>query len=456
MLIEISKELKIDGPPDFFERDLMARLSFQNPAFLEATERGRWTGNIPCTIASYTRDDLSRLTVPRGFARQLCIIARMEGIPFTIKDQRRTLEPVDFAFTGRLWDFQANAVQSVLAHDFGTLAAPTGSGKTVMALAIIAARRQPALILVHTRELAAQWVDRIGAFLGIPATDVGMIGSGKKRIGERITVALVQSLYRCASDVAQHVGFIVVDECHRTPSRTFTEAVGAFDSRYMLGLSATPWRRDKLSRLIFWHLGDVVHEVDRAALVEAGHLVEAEVVQRETSFRTDLDASEQYSRVLSELTIDPDRNAMIVADLAEAARKGSGICLALTDRKAHVETLHDMLRDQGIEAAALHGGLPAKERGRVVDALHEGKVHVLLATGQLIGEGFDLPALSALFLATPIRFSGRVLQYLGRVLRPARGKERATVVDFIDKGVPVLRASAAARAKIYKHLSAGG
>jgi superfamily II DNA or RNA helicase len=176
---------------------------------------------------------------------------------------------VDFTFQGGLRDFQGEAVKDVLTRDFGTLAAPTGSGKTVMALYVVSQRQQPTLIVVHTKELLEQWVDRIQAFLGIPARAVGRIGGGKQRVGEKITVALVQSLFKCAEDVAPHIGFLIVDECHRTPSRTFTEAVTAFDSRFMLGLSATPWRRDRLSRLIYWHLGDKVHEVDRDALIDA-------------------------------------------------------------------------------------------------------------------------------------------------------------------------------------------
>ncbi len=445
MKLKISNKITIDRAPAAFERAVMNRLTFENPAFVEAEERGRWTGKLDRFIECWDRDENGRLVVPRGFARQLCIMARRAGIPFEVVDRRRVLPDVDFRFTGKLRPFQVEAVEAVLSRDFGTLSAPTGSGKTCMALYCIAQRRQPALVVVHTRELLNQWIERIGAFLGIEPDDVGMIGSGKKRIGERITVALVQSLVKCAGDVAPHVGALVVDECHRTPSRTLTEAVSAFDSRYMLGLSATPWRRDRLSRLIFWYLGDVVYEVDRNGLVEQGHLVPVEVVQRETGFETLKDASEQYQAVLSELTEDPARNQQIVDDVARETRTGSGICLVLSDRKAHAETLREMFRDRGVKAAVLHGGLTARERGRVVDVLRAGKIRVLVATGQLIGEGFDLPALETLVLATPIKFSGRVLQYVGRVLRPAKGKDKATVLDYVDARVGVLAAAESRR-----------
>ena len=376
-------------------------------------------------------------------------ILQRGGVQHRIEDRRRTLSEVDFSFEGDLYDFQVEAVEAMAKKDFGTLSAPTGSGKTIMTLDLIARRRQPTLIVVHSRELLKQWIVRIEASLGIPAPEVGIIGGGKKQVGGKITVALVQSLFKCADEIAPHVGHLVVDECHRAPSRTFTEAVTAFDCRYMAGLSATPWRRDGLSRLIFWYVGDVVHEVDKTSLVEAGHVLEAEVIWRRTDFEPTYDASEEYSRALSELTQDPARNALIANDVALEAGNGGGVCLVLTDRKAHCEALVGLLIKRGIEAQVLTGDLGNIERARVVEALNAGRIKVLVATGQLIGEGFDCRELSTLFLATPISFNGRLLQYLGRVLRPAPGKGKARVFDYVDVKVGVLEHSARVRARVY-------
>jgi len=303
--------------------------------------------------------------------------------------------------------------------------------------------------VVHTKELQNQWIDRIETFLGIPAPEVGIIGGGKMMVGDKITVALVQSLYKCASEIAPHIGHLIVDECHRAPSRTFTEAVTGFDCRYMTGLSATPWRRDGLSRLIYWYLGDKVHEVDKEALVDAGHVLQAEVVWRETEFNPYHDPSTAYSSMLSELTQDSARNALIAEDVAREARNGGGVCLVLSDRKSHCETLITLLADQGVRADLLTGDLSNGDRQRVVERLNAGRIKVLVATGQLIGEGFDCRELSTLFLATPIKFNGRLLQYLGRVLRPAPGKDKARVFDFVDSRVGVLKAAARSRAWVY-------
>jgi superfamily II DNA or RNA helicase len=338
----------------------------------------------------------------------------------------------------------------MIKKDFGTLSAPTGSGKTVMGLYLIARRRQPAVVIVHTKDLAFQWIRRIEQFLGIPADAVGLIGAGRKQIGDRITVALVQTLYRCTDEVAALTGHIVVDECHRTPSRTFTEAVGAFDCRYMLGLSATPWRRDRLSTLIFWHLGDIHHQVDKARLEEKGHILKVDVVVRRTVFEPYFDPVNDYSRMLSELTADDARNRLIASDVEKEVSAGKGVCLVLSDRKKHCETLQGILRFKfNIQAELLTGDLGTEARRTVLARLGQGRVKVLIATGQLIGEGFDCPDLSTLFMATPIRFSGRVMQYLGRILRPAPGKARARVYDYVDERVAPLMAAARARQRVY-------
>lgn len=439
----------VDLLPGQVVRELRDRLTFTNPQWEENERRGFSNWQTPKKLCSLEEEG-DTLTMPRGFTRQALGILKRHVVTYEFADHRRTLDPVAFHFQGELRDFQLEAVEAMLPRDFGTLAAPTGSGKTVMALALIAERWQPALIVVHTRELLEQWVDRIGTFLGIPAREVGVIGSGKKKLGGKITVGLVQSLYKCADEVAPHVGFLVVDEAHRAPSRTFTEAVTAFDSRFMLGLSATPWRRDGLSRLIYWHLGDKVHEVDKDALVDAGHVLEAEVIWRRTDFDPTYDPSEEYPRMLSELTQDPARNALIADDVAQEARNSCGVCLVLSDRKAHCEVLSELLSKRGIKAQVLTGDFCNGERAQVVKALNAGRISVLVATGQLIGEGFDCKELSTLFLATPIRFSGRLLQYLGRVLRPAPGKEKARVYDYVDVGVGVLEHAARVQAGVYR------
>ncbi len=439
--------------PLHFTRIIQGRLTVPNPAYTEAVKRGRWRGNIPPALYFY-RDAREGLILPRGFARQVILLATMHKVSWELDDRRRTLPEEEFEFTGKLRDYQAEAVQDILKHDFGVLSCATGGGKTIIALAVIAKRRQPTLVVVHTRELAEQWRDRACQFLEMTPDEIGIIGSGKKRIGERLTVGIVNSIYPISSQIRERFGFIVIDECHHCPSRTFTEAVSAFDCRFMLGLSATPYRRDGLSKLIYWHLGDQVHAVDKSHLVREGSILKPEVIQRHTRFSTWTSLTEHYSRGISELTQDRDRNSMIVGDVADFLKINSGPVLVLSERTTHCKVLQAMLADRGVAAEILIGNLSARKRREVVALIRDGKVEALCATGSLVGEGFDLPAASALFLAMPIKFSGRVTQYVGRVLRPSPGKERAVIYDYVDSKEPVLAASGKARQRAYQKIAA--
>jgi superfamily II DNA or RNA helicase len=448
--IILANNLRLFNIPPEIRNQLMKTLTFPNPKWMENERMGRWNRGTPKMLKFYDKVRGGGLWIPRGYMRQLLLLCRRKGITYEIDDQRWTLNPIDFHFEGRLKPFQQKAVNTMMSKDFGTLSAPTGSGKTVMALYIMARRRQPCLIVVHTRDLAFQWMERIETFLGIPKDLVGFIGGGKMNMGDKMTVALVQTLYKCAEEVSKKVGFLVVDECHRCPSRTFTEAVIAFDSKYMLGLSATPFRRDNLSRLIFWHLGDVHFRIDQERLVRTGDVLAADVIVRETKFKPYYDPVNEFSKMMSELTLDDERNRLIASDIAKEAEQNDGVCLVLSDRKKHCETLQSMLRFKyKIPAGLLTGDLSSGERRQVLDRLDQGEIKVLIATGQLIGEGFDRSDLSPLFMVTPIRFSGRVLQYLGRVLRPAPGKKKARVYDYVDVHVDVLKAMARARQRTY-------
>ena len=449
--ITIKENLQLKNlSPELMEL-LIEKLQFINPKWLENERMGRWNRGTPKLLKYYDKVGRTGLWIPRGYIRHLINMCRRQDIKFQIDDQRRKVKPVEFTFRGRLKSFQKIAVDEMLAKDFGTLSSATGSGKTVMALYIIAQRKQPALIVVHTKDLAVQWVERIETFLGIGSEAVGFIGGGKKVIGDKITVALVQSLYKCADEVAENIGFLVVDECHRCPSRTFTEAVSCFDSQFMLGLSATPYRRDQLSKLIFWHLGDKHHEVDKNQLIETGDVLPAKVTFRRTNFTTRYDPVNEYSKMLAELATDTERNILIASDVAREAARNSGICLVLSDRKAHCDNLQALLRYRfKLESELLTGDLDISDRQKVLERINKGQVKVVIATGQLIGEGFDCKELTTLFLATPIKFSGRLLQYLGRVLRPATGKKYARVFDYVDARVETLLKAANARQRVYR------
>jgi superfamily II DNA or RNA helicase len=429
-------------------RHIKRDLTMANPHFSNLVRLGRQTYGTPRQL-TFWEEKGDSLVCPRGFSDRAYQICRDYGEDVTVIDDRRELPTVPLRFRGDLKAFQSDAVQAILPYTHGVLSSGTGSGKTVMALNIIAERKQPTLIIVHTKELLHQWVERAGQFLGMVPGEIGIIGNGKFALGDRVTVGMVQTLCKRVDEVKHRFGHVIVDEAHRTVAKVFTDVVTAFDARFLLGLTATAYRRDGLSRVIFWHLGDRRHEVRKADLLDQGHLCQAQVIWHRTCFDTMLNASEQYSRVLSELTQHQGRNRQICGDVA--AENSQGIKLVLSDRKVHCMELQKILKQKhGIDAAVLVGGLSQKARTAVTEQISQGKVDILIATGALIGEGYDLPALSTLFLGTPIKFSGRLIQYVGRVLRPSPGKDHAVIHDYADHKVNVLDHSARMRGTVYQ------
>jgi hypothetical protein len=237
--IKLAHCLTLFNPPEPLVRKIRSTFIIENPAWISNERMHRWNGGTPRWLACYGRDGDS-LLVPRGALGLIHWFCKELNIRFEFVDNRRALPPVGFSFSGVLKGYQERAVNDTLSRDFNFMQAPTGSGKTVMALSVIAERKQSALIIVHTKELLNQWLDRIVSFLAIPRNEIGIVGNGKLKIGKEITVGIINSIYPVARDIRQHFGHIIVDECHRTPSRTFTEAVSAFDCKYMLGCLPPP------------------------------------------------------------------------------------------------------------------------------------------------------------------------------------------------------------------------
>lgn len=443
-----------------FDDEIYNLLSVTNPEWIENHKMDRWQGNTPKQLKFFEtfKEDPTRLFVPRGTVEEIASLMDSRGIKFEIINETDTIQPMPFRFQATLKPFQAPAVQEMLQHNIGTLCAPTGSGKTVMGLYIIKERLTPALIIVHTKELLYQWADRIEEFLGIPKRRIGIIGDGKSMVGEKITVALIQTLRKFRRDDIERMGIgqMIVDECHRTPSSTFSETIKRFPCHYILGLSATPYRRDGLTKLIFWYAGPKRYEIKPQHLIQDGDLAGIDVKVRRTLFIPSMtDPSSQYTTMLSEMSVNEERNMMIIDDVMEAYKTGE-TCLVLSDRKKHCEILKLMLYSQAsFDGRAEVLTSDTEGRDKIVEDINNGKINVVIATSQLIGEGFDCKKLSALFLTMPIRAKARVTQYIGRVLRPDEKKEKAKIYDYFDEGVRCLYGAFKTRRSVYKQLQGG-
>jgi len=445
-LLQVASECRLSGADARLLDALRRELTIENPKYMAAKQFGRWIGKQLKPQLYFFREEAGAIVFPRGFGNQAVrLCRRVMGVNPEIQDQRRQLDAVELVFQGELRPYQDQAVSAVLAHSFGVLEAGTGSGKTIMALAVIARRQQPTLILVHSKELMYQWQERIKQFLGVEA---GLAGDGRLAI-EPITVAIVNTAKKHLHSLPSRFGQIVVDECHRVPASLFTDVVSAFDCRYMLGLSATAFRReDGMTRLIYFALGDRVHQVDSRVLAASGAVLKPTLDQRPTDFTYGYQG--EYSKLIKALTTrDTRRNQRMAEDIAALLSAGHlGTVLVVSDRVDHCQVLAELLMSRSVPVAVLTGRTPPEERTKIVAEVLENRVQVLLSTLQLIGEGFDCPGLSTLVLATPIKFEGRLLQVVGRIMRPADGKE-ALVIDYVDEQIPVLRRSAASRRAVF-------
>ncbi|WP_232362485.1 DEAD/DEAH box helicase [Desulfogranum mediterraneum] len=444
-VLTVDARCSLQGAPEELKAAIRLALTMDNPKYQAAKRYGRWVGRQLKPTLKFYQTQGEALCFPRGFANQAVLLCRrMIGSGPRIVDRRRRLEPIELEFSGSLRPYQQDAVEAVDHHSFGVLEAGTGSGKTVMALALMARRRQPTLVLVHSKELLFQWQERIQQFLGITP---GQAGDGVLA-PQPITVGIVNTVRKHLESLGPLFGQLIVDECHRVPASLFTEVVAAFDGVYMLGLSATAFRReDSMTRLIYIYMGDRVHRVDPSELAASGAVTLPELVQHQTGFSYRFRG--EYGPMLKALVNDQARNTQIVEDVAELLSRGhSGTVLLVSDRVAHCELLAEQLGARGIRVALLTGQLAKEQRSQVVDDLLHGRLEVLIATLQLIGEGFDCQGLTTLVLATPIKFEGRLLQVVGRIMRPAPGK-KALVIDYVDVQVPLLHRSALEREQLF-------
>jgi len=444
-VMRVAGQCHLAGISRDFLKALQDTLTIDNPKYQAAKKYGRWVGrNFKQQLFFYELDETG-ITFPRGFAAQAAALCRTYmGRGPHIEDLRRKLPEVNYTFQGELRQYQKEAVNAILRRHFGVLVAGTGSGKTVMALEVISKRRQPTLILVHSRELMYQWEERISQFLDIKA---GLIGDAKFDL-QPLSVAIVNSARKRLDDLVPCFGHLVVDECHRVPATLFTEVVKKFDSFYMLGLSATAYRReDGLTRLIYLYMGDRSHQVDPRKLAESGAVLKPQFVQRATDFKYVFRGN--YQALMNSLTKNEARNQQITDDIATEVVESEGTILVVSDRVAHCQKLAQLLADKGLQASVLTGKKSAQERSAIVEALHRNEVKVLVSTLQLVGEGFDVAGLTTLFLTTPIKFTGRLRQVIGRILRPSSGKQ-PKVIDYADEHVGVLKNSAKIRRQAYE------
>ncbi|TWI62662.1 hypothetical protein LZ24_03348 [Desulfobotulus alkaliphilus] len=439
--------------PQTLTNRLIRLAAFQNPEFYKAQAMRFPVWNKP-RIIGCAENHPQHIALPRGCLDALLDLLQENGICPEVQDERLSGHRLAIRFNGTLRKDQKEAVQQMLKHETGVLCAPTAYGKTVTAASLIARRRVSTLVLVHRTELQRQWQERLTVFLDVPKEGLGLIGGGKKKPSGSIDIALMQSLSRSKDlgAVLKPYGQIIIDECHHLSAFSFEAILKQSKAKYVVGLTATPIRRDGHHPIIFMQCGPVRHMADRSEAAPN----RMEVWWKDPGgTKTAPDASIQ--EIFRMLANDKVRNRCIAMDAVDAYREGRKV-LVLTERTDHLAILRECMGDGVENCFVLHGRLPKKERAKVfreLDGLDESTPRVLLATGRLIGEGFDHPPLDTLVLAMPISWKGTLQQYAGRLHREHEHKKDVRIYDYVEKSQPQLARMWDKRQRSYRAMGYG-
>ncbi|MBZ2199816.1 MAG: DEAD/DEAH box helicase family protein [Lentilactobacillus hilgardii] len=439
--------------------------SFRNPKFYEKQRLRLSTFNEPRIINVFDETD-QFLVLPRGIEDELAGI-----IPHTKWTDKVTPgRKIHARFNGKLRSDQETALASLISHRSGILAARTGFGKTVIAARIIAELGVSTLILVHDKELADQWIERLNQFLKI--TDQPFLTehtpTGRKRrkkvigtyFGTKhnrsgiVDVATIQSFKpnQDSREILNQYGLVISDEVHHDAAYTYEQIIKQLHCKYLFGLSATPFRRDGQEPIITMRFGPIRYQtapIDETTLLKVKRLV----IPRFTSLGiTNLQIAnnginQNYEAILN----DEDRNQSILEDIKTVLLEERHV-LVLTNRIEHLQRLALALEVKR-PVFLLYGQQTERQNRQIVEKINQVMgSYVVIATGKYAGEGLDIGTIDTLILAMPHSWKGSSEQYLGRMQRNLSQKSEIRVYDYVDMFVPMLAKMYRKRQKTYEYL----
>jgi superfamily II DNA or RNA helicase len=427
---------------------LTEELNFFNNEYAIKQKMGLSVFGLEKYFKTVVKDD-NDVLIPRGFLDELILYFNEHNIPHKIYDKRHRCDEGKYKPTFKLFNYQQDALDSFKNIDQGILVAPPGSGKTIMALALIANKKQPALIITHRKQIYNQWLTRIEDFLQIPKRKIGQIGSSKKSVKIPITVATIQTLIRMDNlkELSDRFGLILVDECHHMPAKMFRRTITQFNPYYLYGLTATPIRKHNDEKLIFVYLGQIIHEVSKDFKIKTIKSKNIKVVINDTKLQFPYKVrTEDYQLLARIITFDSKRNELIASDVKREVNKGKR-CLILTERKDHVQIMNTYLKRE-FEVITLTGDLTSKKKQEKIKEIELGHFQIIIATGQLLGEGTHFNNLNCLFLVYPFAFEGKLTQYIGRLLHSEKSSK--IVYDYRDREIDYLEKMFKKRLKYYE------
>ncbi len=416
-----------------FLNKLKAFASFDNPQIKVLLSLRKPLYNTPRVIKNFEEDE-RYLKLPRGLIYEVLEYFDKNNIKYKLED-KKFLEKIETKkITFILREEQQEAIKNILKTDFSICVAPPGFGKTLIGAKMTELRSCSTLIVVNKNMLLTQWIQRFVDYFAYEKKDIGYLGKGKNKLTGKIDVATMQSLKNDAS-IINNYSFVIVDECHHIPAVTFEQIIKQFHGKYVLGLSATPKRKDGLDPILFQQLGNISYEYKK----KKGGYNDLLVIK--TQFESQAD---NYASLINELCSNQTRNNLILEQIKQNIKRK---ILVLSDRIEHLNLLEAMLKQEGIDYVCIHGSMNKKEQSENMQQVEIKSL--ILATTSYFGEGIDFPHLNTILFATPISYYGRLIQYLGRI---GREGQECLAIDFLDSKNAMLNSAFKKRLEGYKQM----
>lgn len=446
--------------------------AFSNPAFYKNQAMG--LSNFANARYIYLgRDENGYIRIPRGLMENIIAECEHAGIAYQIQDERCAGDQINVEFNGQLKEEQIVAAETLTEKDTGILNAATAFGKTVVCCDIIARKKVSTLILLQSSSLIEQWENALRNFLLIEEeppeykTPSGRTNRRKSVIGRLhgahdsttgiIDIAMVGSICKKGEfhTRLKEYGLVILDECHHAASDTIVEVLQNVNAKYVYGVTATPIRSDGLEKINYMLLGPIRYQYtskERAKEQGIAHLVYPRFTRAVASrFQQDkMHPNEAYAIIRD----NEDRDNLIINDAIKCVEEGRTPVI-LSKYVDHSKRLYEHLRNNADHVFLLSGEHSNKEHKVLVQQMNRVKSDesmILVATGKLIGEGFDFPRLDTLIMATPVAWKGVVEQYAGRLNRDYDGKKNVMIYDYVDSHIPMFDRMYYKRLKAYKQI----
>jgi len=437
--IHLGERIKIStkGVPSLVRRRIYETLVFVNPVFQKRHAEGQWLGNIQSRI-SCMEENHQNFFIPRGFLYQLQGLCDGFRVHYRVIDHRAKFEAVEFEFHGKLKHYQEHAVNEVLKKDFGILVGGPKTGKKIIALNYLTRRHCPTLIIAPYENVVDDWCRKIKTFLQLDPGEIGIISGKSYHVGRKITVAHTNALFNLKKRLRNRFGLVIIDDCNYCSGRFFTTIMPTLNSMYTLGLAGSTCRKDGLSRLMYFYIGDIVHTIDKAKALEDKSLVRAEVKIRETPFNFPYSCQEDFPALMESLMQDERRVDIIVQDIMEELHRGSVPMLVLSGGNVQTKNISEKLRANNVKFESIRMGCEAEAFREIAEKFKGGEIDVLLAPVDTIKKGLKPGNVRSLFLVTPTYFRDELAEFL-KELDSKTSQNRVKIYDYVDTRVGILK-----------------